>query len=472
MKKSFLTFITMLCLFNFQGSFAKIKLPGIISSNMVLQRNASVKLWGWAAPGEKISIETSWTSTKLKVVTNENGRWEINVLTTLSKSPQTINLKSKESNIKLDNILFGEVWVCSGQSNMRQPMKGYTGQPVFDGNMAISTSTNEQIRLFSINENGTATALDTLIKYKKWDKASPESVKDFSAIAYFYGKQLQEILDVPVGLIMTSWGGTRIQPWISKEAMEPFLDQNNTKIDTTERYKKVPSGIFNAMINPITSYTIKGVLWYQGETNRKEPETYQKLFSEMVKDWRSKWNIGDFPFYYVQIAPNNYVDKSNSQYLREAQLKALDVIPNSGMAVTADVGSGATIHPPKKKEVADRLLFMALNKTYGMKDIDYLGPVYKSMERNESSLILTFDHSETGLFCFDKELKDFEIAGRDKVFYPAKAEILKGKQVSVSSPDVKNPVAVRYGWKNWFEGSLFDTNLLPASSFRTDDWDR
>jgi sialate O-acetylesterase len=471
MKKSFLTFITILCLFNFQGSFAKIKLPGIISSNMVLQRNASVKLWGWAAPGEKISIETSWTANKLKVVTNENGRWEINVLTTLSKSPQTIILKSTESNIKLDNILFGEVWVCSGQSNMRQPLKGYTGQPVFDGNKAIATSGNNQIRLFSISENGAETVLDTLIKYKKWDKASPELTKDFSAIAYFYGKQLQEILDVPVGLIMTSWGGTKIQPWISKEAIEPFLDKNNSKIDTTERYKKAPSAIFNSMINPITSYTIKGILWYQGESNRKEPEIYQKLFSEMVKDWRSKWNIGDFPFYYVQIAPNNYVDKSSSQYLREAQFKALGVIPNSGMVVTSDIGSDVSIHPPKKKEVADRLLFMALNKTYGLKDIDYLGPVYKSMELNESSLILTFVNAETGLFCFDKELKYFEIAGADKVFYPAKAEILKGKQVTVSSPDVKIPVAVRYGWKNWFEGSFFDTNLLPASSFRTDDWD-
>jgi sialate O-acetylesterase len=471
MKNSFLTLITILCLFSLQGSFAKIKLPGIISSNMVLQRNASVKLWGWAAPGEKITIETSWTVKKIKVVANANGRWEINVLTTLNKEPQTINLKSAESNIKLENILFGEVWVCSGQSNMRQPLKGYTGQPVFDGNKAIATSGNDQIRFFSINENGADTALDTLIKYKKWDNASPELAKDFSAIAYFYGKQLQEILGVPVGLIMTSWGGTKIQPWISKESFAPFLDSNNTKIDAAERFKKAPSAIFNAMINPITSYTIKGILWYQGESNRKEPELYQQLFSAMVEDWRSKWNIGDFPFYYVQIAPNNYVDKSSSQYLREVQLRALNVIPNSGMAVTSDIGSDVAIHPPKKKEVAERLLFMALNKTYGMKDIDYLGPVYKSMEPKESSLILTFDNAETGLFCFDKELSDFEIAGADKVFYPAKAEILKGRQVKVSSLNVKKPVAVRYGWKDWFLGSLFDTNLLPASSFRTDDWD-
>jgi sialate O-acetylesterase len=470
MKKFVFALITVFWLSIFDSN-AKIKLPSIISSNMVLQRNTSVKLWGWARVGEKITIETSWTSKKSKVLTNANGRWEINVLTTLSKESQTIHLSSAESNIKLDNILFGEVWVCSGQSNMRQPLRGYTGQPVFEGNKAIANSTNDKIRLFSIVEKGSPIPLDSLQKYKSWNNASPEVAKDFSAIAYFYGKQLQEILDVPVGLIMTSWGGTRIQPWMSQEAVAPFLESNSTKIDTTEGFRKAPSAIFNAMINPITSYTIKGVLWYQGESNRKEPELYQKLFPQMVKDWRNQWNIGDFPFYYVQIAPNNYVDKSNSQYLREVQLKSLNAIPNSGMVVTSDIGSEVSIHPPKKMEVAERLIFMALNKTYGMKDIDYLGPMFKTLESKENSLILTFDNAETGLFCYDKELKDFEIAGADKVFYPAKAEIVKGRQVLVSSPEVKIPVAVRYGWKNWFQGSLFDTNLLPASSFRSDDWD-
>jgi sialate O-acetylesterase len=470
MKNLCLILITVLCVSSFDG-YAKIKLPGIIASNMVLQRNSNVKIWGWATAGEKITIETSWTAKKSKLVTDSNGRWEIMILTTLSKKPQTIHLSSSASDIKLDNILFGEVWVCSGQSNMRMPLKGYTGQPTFNGNLAIATSKNENLRLFAITENGFPTPLDSVSGYKKWAAASPESTKDFSAIAYFYGKQLQEILDVPVGLIMTSWGGTRIQPWMSKESIAPFLDISKVKTDTTERYKRIPSAIFNAMIHPITSYTIKGVIWYQGETNRDEPKIYEKLFPEMVKDWRSKWNIGDFPFYYVQIAPNTYTDKSNSQYLREAQLKSLALIPNSAMVVTADIGSEVTIHPPKKEEVADRLLFMALNKTYGMKDIDYLGPVFKTIEIKETSIILSFDNAETGLFCFDKELKDFEIAGLDKVFYPAKAEIVKGRQLAVSSPDVKNPVAVRYGWKNCFSGSLFDTNLLPASSFRTDDWD-
>ncbi len=471
MKKFIVAFLTFFLLICTTATFAKIKLPSIISSNMVLQRNTSVKIWGWATPGEKITVRTSWFLETLKVTTSENGRWEITLLTTLSKDPQTIQLKSNESNINLENIVFGEVWICSGQSNMRMPLKGYTGQPTFGGNLAVATSKNDNLRLFSISENGSPTPLDSVSKFKKWNTASPETVKDFSAVAYFYGKQLQEILDVPVGLIMTSWGGTRIQPWMSKEAVAPFLDVNKVKKDTTEKYKRIPSAIFNAMIHPITSYTIKGAIWYQGETNRDEPKLYQKLLPEMVKDWRKQWNIGDFPFYYVQIAPNKYIDKSNSQFQREAQLKASEVIPNSGMAVLSDVGSTQTIHPPRKKEVAERLLFIALNKTYGMKDIDCMGPVYKSMTEKEGALFLSFDNAETGIFSPETEVSNFEIAGEDKVFYPAKAEIISHKQVKVSSLNVKVPVAVRYGWNNWFEGTLFDNNMLPASSFRTDDWE-
>ncbi len=470
MKKIIITIAFFIFISNFK-TFAKIKLPSIIASNMVLQRNTSVKIWGWATPGEKITLTGSWISEPLKVTTPENGRWEITLKTNLSKESQTIQLKSKESNINLENILFGEVWICSGQSNMRMPVKGFTGQPTFGSNLAVANSKNPKLRLFSITENGSPTPLDSVSDYKKWAVASPETVKDFSAVAYFYGKQLQEILDVPVGLIMTSWGGTRIQPWISKEAVTPFLDVNKIKRDTTEKYKRIPSAIFNAMINPITSYTIKGAIWYQGETNRDEPKIYQQLLPEMVKDWRKQWNIGDFPFYYVQIAPNKYIDKSNSQYLREAQLKALDVIPNSGMAVLSDIGSTETIHPPRKKEVADRLLFIALNKTYGMKDVDGASPVYKSMTEKEGALLLNFDNAETGIFSTETDLSGFEIAGEDKIFYPAKAAIIGHKQVKVASPEVKIPVAVRYGWSNWFVGTLFDNNMLPASSFRTDDWE-
>jgi sialate O-acetylesterase len=471
MKKLVIVLISIVYLSNSTTTFAKINLPGIIASNMVLQRNTSVKIWGWASPGEKITVRTSWFLETLKITTPENGRWEITIKTTLSKEPQSIQLRSSESNISLENILFGEVWICSGQSNMRMPLKGFTGQPTFDGNFSVATSKNNNLRLFSISENGSPTPLDSVSNYKKWNTASPETVKDFSAVAYFYGKQLQEILDVPVGLIMTSWGGTRIQPWMSKEAVAPFLDINKVKKDTTEKYKRIPSAIFNAMIHPITSFTIKGAIWYQGETNRDEPKIYQKLLPEMVKDWRKQWNIGDFPFYYVQIAPNKYTDKSNSQYLREAQLKALDAIPNSGMAVLSDIGSEQTIHPPQKKEVAERLLFIGLNKSYGFKDVDCTGPVYKSMTEKEGALFLNFDNAETGIYSPELEVSNFEIAGADKVFHPAKAVIINRKQVKVFCLEVPEPSVVRYGWNNWFVGTLFDNNMLPSSSFRTDDWE-
>ncbi len=471
MKKIVIVFLTVICISNSNSIFAKIKLPGIIASNMVLQRNTSVKIWGWAKSGEKISIKTSWITNEIKFSTPENGRWEVILKTTLSKVPQTIQLISLESNIKLENILFGEVWVCSGQSNMRMPLKGYSGQPTFEGNSAIANSRNNNIRLFSIAENGCPTPLDTVASYKKWDEANPNNTKDFSAVAYFYGQKLQEILDVPVGIVMTSWGGTRIQPWMSKETITPYLDVNKVKKDTTEKFKRIPSAIYNAMINPITSYTIKGVLWYQGETNRDEPKLYQQLLPEMVKDWRKQWNIGDFPFYYVQIAPNKYVDKSKSQLQREAQLKASEVISNSGMAVLSDIGSEQTIHPPRKKEVAERLLFIALNKSYGFKDVDCTGPIYKSMEAKEGALFLNFNFAETGIYSPEMEVSNFEIAGADKIFHPAKAEIINHKQVKVFCPEVIEPVAVRYGWNNWFVGTLFDNNMLPASSFRTDNWE-
>jgi len=471
MKKLIIVFISLIFISNSDSVFAKIKLPGIIASNMVLQRNTSVKIWGWAKSGEKITVKTSWVTNEIKITTPENGRWEILLKTTLSKEPQTIQLNSIESNIKLENILFGEVWICSGQSNMRMPLKGYTGQPTFEGNAAIANSRNSNIRLFSISENGSPTPLDSISNYKNWAFASPENTKDFSAVGYFYAQKLQEILDVPVGIVMSSWGGTRIQPWMSKEAVTPFLDVNKVKKDTTEKYKRIPSAIFNAMINPITFYTIKGVIWYQGETNRDEPKLYQQLLPEIVKDWRKQWNIGEFPFYYVEIAPNKYIDKANSQYLREAQLEALDVIPNSGMAILSDIGSEQTIHPPRKKEVAERLLFIALNKTYGFKEVDCTGPIYKSMEAKEGALFLNFNFAETGIYSPEMEVSNFEIAGADKVFHSAKAVIINHKQVKVSSSEVVEPVAVRYGWSNWFVGTLFDNNMLPASSFRTDNWE-
>jgi sialate O-acetylesterase len=458
-------------------AISEVKLPAIVSSGMVLQRNATVKLWGWAAANEKITIQVSWQTGTNKVVADEQGKWQLALSTTDSKAPQTISIKSKESDIRLDNVLFGEVWLCSGQSNMQQPLKGYMGQPTFEGPMAIAKANNPHLRLFTVNRKGSKTPLQDVNEFVGWQSATPASVADFSAVAYFFGQQLQEILDVPVGLIHTSWGGSAVEAWMSDEAISPFQTVNLDEVDLSQRTNLIPTALFNAMINPLTSYAIKGVLWYQGESNRLEPEKYKDFLPAMVKDWRSRWGLGDFPFYYVQIAPfmygnDNEVFQSaeNSAFIREAQSQCLELIANSGMAVTMDVGDDHCIHPPKKKEVADRLLFNALYHTYGYKNVDYSGPVFSNQKADNGGLLLEFDHAEMGIFAYG-ELEGFEIAGDDKVFHPAKATIVKGKQVFVVSDSVPQPVAVRYAWRNWVNGTLFDSGLLPASSFRTDDWE-
>jgi len=362
---------------------------------------------------------------------------------------------------------------------MQQPLSGYNSQPTFNDPLEIANSTNPNLRLFTVERKASKTPMQDVEEYRGWAKASPENVLEFSAVAYFYGKHLQEILDVPVGMIHTSWGGSTVQAWISEEKYTSYEELNLDDVDITNRPNHIPTLLFNAMINPLIPYTIKGALWYQGESNRNEPEKYETLFPAMVEDWRARWNTGDFPFYFVQIAPYWYNDMDaygypeNTAFIRQAQLKCNDIIPNSGIAITMDIGDDYCIHPPKKEEVAERLLLNALQQTYGIPNVDGYSPVYESMEiiDDGSSIELSFKHAEKGLFSYD-ELTGFEIAGEDKVFYPAKAEIQRrNNTVIVNCDKVQNPVAVRYAWSNWVEGTLFDTNLLPASSFRTDNWD-
>ncbi len=476
MKK--ITQLTLTVLFSvlfFQAVSAKVKLPAIVSSNMVLQRNTTVVLWGWADANQQLSIDASWLTTPLQVTADKEGSWKIEVKTNDSTDPQVIKISSSDTNITLDNVVFGEVWLCSGQSNMQQPLNGYPGEPTFEANKAIMHAENPNLRLFTATRKGSKTPLSDLEEYTGWEQAHAGNVRDFSAIAYFFGQQLQEILDVPVGMIHTSWGGSSVQAWISKEVISQYQQVDLEQTDITKSTNQIPTALYNAMIHPLIPYTIKGALWYQGESNRTEPEKYTELFPAMVKDWRTRWGIGDFPFYYVQIAPYWYNDhkayetNANSAFIREAQLKSADLIPNSGMAVTLDIGKEYSIHPPQKQEVAERLLYFALNQTYGYESVDCAGPAYDSKEEKDGGLLLHFKHAEMGLFT-PTQLEGFEIAGPDKVFYPAQAKIANRKDVLVTSDQVPTPVEVRYGWSNWLVGTLFDTNMLPASSFRTDNW--
>lgn len=476
MKKTAIFYLLLLAAILFtRPIYAKVKLPAIVSSNMVLQRNTTITLWGWADAKEELRITASWLEESIIISADKAGDWKVEVQTTGSTSPQTIRITSPGSDLLLENILFGEVWLCSGQSNMEQPVSGYYGQPTFGAQQAICNAGNENLRLFTVENQASTVPLKDLENYLLWQSASPESVKEFSAIAYFFGLQLQEILDVPVGLIHSSWGGSLVEAWMSKEVLGSIQEIDLTDVDLN-RGNRFQTVLFNAMINPLIPYTIKGAIWYQGEANASRPEQYKALFPAMVNDWRTRWGSEDFPFYYVQIAPymysqeNRLDDPYNAALMREAQLACLDLIPNSGIAITLDIGEDYIIHPAKKKEVADRLLYNALNQTYGYEAVDYSGPVFDSTEVKDGGIYLTFKHAEKGLYSPGK-LAGFEIAGADKVFYPAEASINRGRQVFVKNDLVQNPLAVRYGWRSWTVGNLFDTNLLPASSFRTDHWD-
>jgi sialate O-acetylesterase len=374
--------------------------------------------------------------------------------------------------LKLKNVLLGEVWVCSGQSNMKMPVKGFRNQPIIGSNQAIVESDNPMIRLFTVTKKTSIVPLDDFTG--TWSISAPETVSQFSATAYFFGRLLQKALNVPVGLIHSSWGGTRIEPWISEVGCKKFdwvkLPDRSVTVNVSQQ---IPTVLFNAMINPMVGYGIRGAIWYQGESNRNEPKEYIQLLPGLVQNWRLLWGIGDFPFYYAQIAPFDYgTSRSgiNSAYLREAQLKAMNVIAGIGMASLMDIGEKDNIHPANKEVTGVRLAFWALAKTYGEKGFAFSGPVLKEMKIEGSQAKLTFDYADNGFTSYGKELSCFEIAGKDKRFYPAKAMIV-GTGITVVSPMVTEPVAVRYAFRDFIVGDLFNTEGLPASSFRTDDWE-
>ena len=473
-KNLLLSLLILLSCFYYLKVNARVRLPDLVSSNMVLQRNTTITLWGWADPGEKFTVSASWLKNPIPVTVDKAGDWKVNVSTTKTKQPQSIKITGNKEVIALDNILFGEVWLCSGQSNMEIPISGFLGQPVYGAQEAITSANDENIRLFSIAKQASILPENQLSTHSTWHSANLESIKSFSTTGYFFGKRLHDILNVPVGMIHSSWGGSLIEAWMSEESLNSVKEFDLNGVDL-KRGNRFPTVLFNAMSNPLIPYTIKGALWYQGEANISKPEEYKLLFQAMIKDWRARWGLGDFPFYYAQTAPYKYSkqnrmeDANNAAFLREVQVQCLDIIPNTGLAVTLDIGSENIIHPPNKKDVADRLLYNALHNTYGYQAIPFSGPVLDSASGKDQGMYLSFKHAENGLYAFNK-LEGFDIAGADKVFYPADASIYRGNQIFVKSNKVTAPVAVRYGFRSWAVATLFNTYLLPASSFRTDNW--
>jgi len=450
--------------------FAEIKLPAIFGNQMVLQQQSDVAVWGTAEKNATVKVITSWNNKKYTTKASDDGRWKLKISTPQAGGPYNLTI-SDGKELTLENVLIGEVWVCAGQSNMQMPMKGFANQPIIGSTDAILLSTNAAIRFFTVTR---ATSLTPLEDFKgNWQICNPETTSEFSAIAYFFGQMLQKTLNVPIGLIHSSWGGTAIQTWMGEGSCKEFdfISMDKT-MPIIQNPPKAPTVLFNAMINPMLGYGIRGVIWYQGESNRPEPENYLKMFPAMIKDWRTKWEVGDFPFYYVQIAPHGKNGVlPNGAFLREAQLKTSTIVPNIGMVYALDVGEQINIHPANKEVVSKRLAYLALSQTYNIKGINPFSPTMKAMTIKSDTVRITFDNAPNGLTSFGKELSLFELAGADKVFYPAKATFAQNG-IMLKSTSVAVPVAVRYAFKNFVVGDLFGTNGLPVSSFRTDDWER
>ncbi len=456
--------------------YTQTKVPSFFADNMVLQRKQKVKLWGFDNSGTEVQVITNW-GVEVSTITNKKGKWIVEFETPDAGRSYTIKIHGTDE-ILLNNVAIGEVWICSGQSNMEMPVKGFPGEAVQGANEVILNSKNDNIRMISLSRNVSLTPLDDVELEHSWQVASPANVGNFSAVGYFFAKKLEALLDVPIGIIHTSWGGSRIEAWMDRETLAAFKTIPLENLDAAMKKRQRPFQIYNAMLHPMIGYGIKGAAWYQGESNLDNSDLYKDLFSELINSWRTKWNQGDFPFYFVQIAPFQYShpDKIGSALLREAQLQTMQSVKNTGMVVTSDVGHCENIHPMEKKAVGDRLAYWALSKTYGLGGVTYSGPIYRKIDEiKDNKVTLSFEHGERGYSNFQGKGKDeqffkgFEIAGENKVFHAAQARA-KYQSVVVWSDKVKKPVAVRYNFRNCSDGDFFNVEGLPASPFRTDDW--
>ncbi len=452
---------------------AKVTLPSIFASGMVMQQQTTANMWGGAKANATVRITTSWNKKTQQVKADDAGRWKASFDTPSAGGPYTITLNDGEKT-ELTNILIGELWVCSGQSNMEMPMKGFKNQPVDGAVEDILHSSDTQMRLFTAKRTSRYAPIDTITG--SWKEANPQAVRDFSATAYYFGRELRRMLNVPVGLVVVAWGGSSCEAWMNRDWLKAFPQ---IELPTSQKTIKSPNRtatvLYNGMLNPIIGMAMRGVIWYQGEENVSRSSYYADLFSRMIKGWREEWKQGDFPFYYCQIAPYDYSlikwGHYNSAFLREQQQKAELMNNNVGMAVLMDAGLKYGIHPRAKELAGMRLALLALDKTYGVKGLTSQSAYYKNVEFRNDTAVVTFERA--GMWLYGKNgLKSelFEVAGADSVFHPAKAWIERSK-LYVKSDEVKKPVAVRYAFKDWADGDLF-CDGLPVSSFRTDNWEK
>ena len=461
-------------------SISNITLPRIFGSNMVLQRNKPINIWGWGDPGEKVTVQ--FNKQKQTVKAGKDGSWKIELAQEAAGGPFEL-VASGKNTISFENVMVGEVWICSGQSNMEWSVKNSDS-----AQREIRESDYPMIRHIKVPRTVSPVPAKD-ITGGEWQAASPSTTADFTAVGYFFARKLFKELNVPIGLINTSWGGTMVESWISREAFEKSGDFKNLfgaiPYDTikaiADRGGKAvspnayPTLLFNGMIQPLVPFSIRGAIWYQGESNVGRAFQYRKSFPLMIQDWRTHFGQGDFPFYFVQLASfnagnGNSAKGSNWAELREAQTATLALL-NTGMAVTMDIGESKDIHPRNKQDVGARLAAIALSNAYGGKS-EYSGPMYQSSSTEGNKMVVSFTHTGRGLWAKDKYgyVKGFEVAGADKKFYYAKAE-LKDDKVIVYSDSVPNPVAVRYGWADDMpDVNLYNKDGFPASPFRSDRW--
>lgn len=459
---------------------ADITLPKLFSDHMVLQRGSNVPVWGTASPGEKLVV--TFGDGEYKVTANANGDWSTMIRTGGAGGPFELNISSAESDLKVGftNVMVGDVWVCAGQSNMEWPVS-----KALNPETEIEKAKNfPNVRLFSIETSASPKPLEDFGVVSPWAVCSPDSVKEFSAVGYFFGREIaKKVEDVPVGLIDSTWGGTRCEAWTSRasldevESLGPLLKHwDDQKEMLTSRNH--PANIYNAMVAPMTRFPIRGFIWYQGEANVGRGHQYATLFPTLIKDWRTQFGSDELPFYFVQLAPYTYDGRGENalQELWDAQLKTANEVKGVGMVTTTDVGDLEDIHPRNKQAVGQRLALLALKNSYAeeLKDSpvegEACGPLFESISKSGATVRVTFRHTGANLQLRnqDTELKGFSVCGEDGVFHPAVAKIVDQVVVELICAKVPEPSAVRYGWGEGFEMNLMNDAGLPASPFRSD----
>lgn len=457
-------------------SYAKVWLNPMIGDNMVVQQSSQARLWGKATPGSTVVVSPSWSTETVTANTDKDGNWNTAVPTPEGSFKQqsiTFTDNADGSSVEITNVLVGEVWLASGQSNMQMPLKGYEPCPVNGGYDEVATAGRRanSIRFITVPLTQSYELLDTVAA--SWVVPSPATAPEFSAAAWHFAGRLTDVLQVPVGIVSAAYGGAKVESWLPAEIVKdyPDISLDRDSIESTLHYLR-PVLMYNAMFHPVKNYTYKGIIWYQGCSNVDSWQTYADRLATMVDHWRKEIGLGDIPFYAVEIAPFDY-GNDQSPYLREAQWDAVAKIPNSGMVGTNDLAESFerhNIHPAEKRTVGTRLGNLALNHTYGHRQFPVDHPRYKSHTPEGNKLRVTFEAPGNNALCRNYDIAGFEIAGEDKVFHPASVDAVDDQKgiIILSSPEVKAPLHVRYCFHDFQPGNLCGANFLPLIPFRSD----